>query len=132
MAQTSNHLRDLLEKIKDDAEHALALVLSEAELRSLGWKWTACGHVKHFTRHSRQRSQTTVRNAKAIPFGCIKHTTVLVLRKPALLVAKTRFCCCVPKFPRVVVLSKDFFVPALYFGASAFAKCPSERDAFAN
>jgi hypothetical protein len=50
MAQTSNHLRDLLEKIKDDAQRALALLPSEPELRSLGWECTACGHVKHFTR----------------------------------------------------------------------------------
>ena len=50
MAQTTNHLRDLLEKIKGDAQRALALLPSEAELRSLGWKCTACGHVKHFTR----------------------------------------------------------------------------------
>src|SRR4051812_30735165 len=50
MAQTTKHLRDLLEKIKGDAERALALLPSEAELRSLGWKCTACGHVKHFTR----------------------------------------------------------------------------------
>ena len=50
MAQTTNHLRDLLEKIKGDAQRALALLPSETELRSLGWKCTACGHVKHFTR----------------------------------------------------------------------------------
>src|SRR5204863_10170350 len=49
MAQTTNHLRDLLEKIKGDAQRALALLPSEAELRSLSWKCTACGHVKHFT-----------------------------------------------------------------------------------
>jgi predicted Zn-ribbon and HTH transcriptional regulator len=49
MAQTTKHLRDLLEKIKADAERALALLLGEGELRSLGWKCTACGHVKHFT-----------------------------------------------------------------------------------
>ena len=50
MAQTTNHLRDVLEKIKGDAERALALLPSEGELRSLGWKCTACGHLKHFTR----------------------------------------------------------------------------------
>ena len=50
MAQTTNHLRDLLEKIKGDARRALALLPSEPELRSLGWKCTAFGHVKHFTR----------------------------------------------------------------------------------
>ena len=50
MAPTTNHLRDLLEKIKGDAQRALALLPSETELRYLGWKCTACGHVKHFTR----------------------------------------------------------------------------------
>jgi rubrerythrin len=50
MAQTINHLRNLLEKIKGDAQRALAFLPSEAELRSLGWKCTACGHVKRFMR----------------------------------------------------------------------------------
>ncbi len=50
MAQAANRLKDLLEKIRDDAQRALALLPSETELRSLGWKCTACGHVKHFTR----------------------------------------------------------------------------------
>jgi len=50
MAQTENHLKDLLEKIRDAAQRALALLPSETELRSLSWKCTACGHVKHFTR----------------------------------------------------------------------------------
>jgi hypothetical protein len=48
MAQTTNDLRDLLEKIKGDAQRALALLPSEPELRSPGWKCTACGHVKAF------------------------------------------------------------------------------------
>jgi hypothetical protein len=39
MAQTTNHLRDLLEKIKGGAERALALLPSEPELRSLGWRF---------------------------------------------------------------------------------------------
>src|SRR5437867_2741325 len=68
MAQTTNHLRDLLEKIKGDAQRALALLPSEAELRSLGWKCTACGHVKHFTRPV-TAAVAEVRNAKATPFG---------------------------------------------------------------
>ncbi len=50
MAQTANRLKVLLEKIRDDAQRALALLPTETELRSLGWKCTACGHVKHFTR----------------------------------------------------------------------------------
>ena len=50
MAETTNDLRNLLEKIKGDAQRALALLPSGSELRSLGWKCAACGHVKHFTR----------------------------------------------------------------------------------
>jgi len=50
MAQTTNHVRDLLEKIKGDAQRALALLPSEGELPSLSWKCTGCGYVKHFTR----------------------------------------------------------------------------------
>jgi hypothetical protein len=50
MAQTRNDLRDLLEKIKGDAQRALALLPNYGELRSLGWKCAACGDVKRFTR----------------------------------------------------------------------------------
>jgi len=38
MAQTTSHLRERLEKNRNDAPGALALLLNEAELRSLGWK----------------------------------------------------------------------------------------------
>jgi rubrerythrin len=50
MAQTANRLKDLLEKIRDDAQRALALIANGAESRSLSWKCIGCGHVKHFTR----------------------------------------------------------------------------------
>ncbi len=50
MAQTEDSLRDILEKIKGEAQRALALLSSEPELRSLGGKCSACGYVKHFTR----------------------------------------------------------------------------------
>ena len=50
MAQTADHLKDLLEKIRDDAERALALIANRTESRSLSWKCTGCGHTKHFTR----------------------------------------------------------------------------------
>ena len=43
MAQTEDSLRDLIEKIKGDAQRALALLPSEPELRSLGWKCAAWG-----------------------------------------------------------------------------------------
>jgi len=50
MAQTANRLKDLLEKIRDDAQRALVLLPGETELWSLSWKCIGCGHVKHFTR----------------------------------------------------------------------------------
>ncbi|MFZ3375225.1 MAG: hypothetical protein WA183_06700 [Chthoniobacterales bacterium] len=50
MAETSNALRGILEKIRDDTQRALKLLGDAAEHRSLGWKCSACGHVKHFTR----------------------------------------------------------------------------------
>jgi hypothetical protein len=50
MAEPSNTLRRILEKIRDDAQKALTLLGNAAEFRSLGWKCQACGHVKHFTR----------------------------------------------------------------------------------
>jgi hypothetical protein len=66
MAQTTNHLRDLLEKIKADARQALALLPSEAESRSLGWKCAACGQVKHFTRPVPSEVASPCRSAKAM------------------------------------------------------------------
>jgi hypothetical protein len=50
MAEPSNTLRGILEKIRDDAQKALTLLGDAAEFRALGWKCRACGHVKHFTR----------------------------------------------------------------------------------
>lgn len=50
MAEPSNTLRQILERIRDDAQQALKLLGDAAELRALGWKCTACGHAKHFTR----------------------------------------------------------------------------------
>jgi Zn finger protein HypA/HybF involved in hydrogenase expression len=50
MAETSASLRRILERIRDDTQQALKLLGDAAEVRSLGWKCTACGNVKHFTR----------------------------------------------------------------------------------
>src|SRR5213078_1339079 len=50
MAEKSNALRQILERIRNDTQQALNLLGDAAELRSLGWKCRACGHVKHFTR----------------------------------------------------------------------------------
>jgi hypothetical protein len=50
MAETADDLRNLLEKIRDDAQRALALIPKGTESRSLSWKCIGCGHVKHFTR----------------------------------------------------------------------------------
>ena len=50
MAETSSHLTAILEKIRNDAEKALALLADAQEQRALAWKCSGCGHVKHFTR----------------------------------------------------------------------------------
>jgi hypothetical protein len=70
MAQARNDLRDLLEKIKGDAQRALAVLPSEAELRSLGWKMRCLRTREAFSRgRSALLSWSAVRNAKASPFG---------------------------------------------------------------
>jgi hypothetical protein len=50
MAETSNRLKTVLERIRDHASEALSLLGDSSDQRSLGWKCTACGQVKHFTR----------------------------------------------------------------------------------
>ena len=50
MAESVQRIKDILEKIRDDAQRALTLLANEGDLRSLGWKCDRCGHVKHFTR----------------------------------------------------------------------------------
>jgi len=50
MAETSNSIRHILEKIRDDAQQALTVLGDSGESRSLAWKCSGCGHIKHFTR----------------------------------------------------------------------------------
>jgi predicted nucleic-acid-binding Zn-ribbon protein len=50
MAETSEALRQIFERILDDAERALKLLDCCHEKRSLAWKCQQCGHTKHFTR----------------------------------------------------------------------------------
>ena len=50
MAETSNTLRQILERIRDDTQQALKLLGDSEESRSLRWKCDTCGHVKYFTR----------------------------------------------------------------------------------
>jgi predicted Zn-ribbon and HTH transcriptional regulator len=50
MAETSSHLRTILEKIRNDAEKAVALLTDTREQRALAWKCTGCGYIKHFTK----------------------------------------------------------------------------------
>ncbi len=49
MAERSEALRQIVEKIRDDAEQALKLLDHSEEERSLAWKCQRCGHIKHFT-----------------------------------------------------------------------------------
>ena len=50
MAESITSIKEILETIRDDAQRALTLLGQTKEQRSLGWKCTKCGHVKHFTR----------------------------------------------------------------------------------
>ena len=81
MAQTTNDLRDILEKIKGDAQRALALLPGEAELRSLSWKCTACGQVKHFTRPVTAAVADRCPKCKGDSFRVSKQTTPILRRE---------------------------------------------------
>ena len=50
MAETQNRIRTILETIRENAQHALALLRDAEDERSLRWQCTQCGHVKYFTR----------------------------------------------------------------------------------
>jgi hypothetical protein len=50
MAEPTDQVRNVLEKIRDDAQKALTLLGGSGDQRALSWKCVACGHVKHFTR----------------------------------------------------------------------------------
>lgn len=50
MAETPHRLRQILERIRQEAEQALSLLTDSGEQRALAWKCTGCGHVKHFTK----------------------------------------------------------------------------------
>ena len=50
MAETQKRLRTILEAIRENAQHALALLGDTKDERSLRWQCVQCGHVKHFTR----------------------------------------------------------------------------------
>jgi len=50
MAETSEAFRQILETIRHQAEHALKLLYSNQEKRSLAWRCQRCGYIKHFTR----------------------------------------------------------------------------------
>jgi hypothetical protein len=65
MAEASESIRQILERIRRDAERALSLLPRLAGERSLAWKCDRCGHVKHFTRPCRLESRRRVRNVLA-------------------------------------------------------------------
>ena len=50
MAETQQRLRTILETIRENGQHVLALLGDAEDERSPCWKCTQCGHVKHFTR----------------------------------------------------------------------------------
>ncbi len=50
MADQVDSLRAVLKRIRDDAQEALSMLATRAEVRALGWRCVTCGNVKHFTR----------------------------------------------------------------------------------
>ena len=50
MAETADQIRNVLERIRDDAQEALKLLGNSVDQRSLAWKCAKCGNIKHFTR----------------------------------------------------------------------------------
>ncbi len=50
MAETSDQLKQILERIRNDTDQALTLLAGTGGQRALAWKCTGCGHVKHFTK----------------------------------------------------------------------------------
>jgi rubrerythrin len=49
--EQTQSVRTILSRIREDAQRALTLLdESKRDQRSLAWKCTACGHIKHFTR----------------------------------------------------------------------------------
>ncbi len=50
MARPSDRIKTVLEKIRDEAQDALNLLVASDGQRSLAWRCVNCGHVKHFTR----------------------------------------------------------------------------------
>jgi len=51
MAETTDRVRQILERIREDTEQALSSLRDSAgEERALAWKCEGCGYIKHFTR----------------------------------------------------------------------------------
>jgi predicted Zn-ribbon and HTH transcriptional regulator len=50
MAETTDHLRQILERIRNDTQQALALLTNVGDERALAWQCRGCGYVKHFTK----------------------------------------------------------------------------------
>ena len=48
--QTPDRLRQILERIRQETEQALSLLISAGDDRALGWKCKGCGYIKHFTK----------------------------------------------------------------------------------
>jgi len=50
MAESADQIRNVLERIRDDAQKALMLLGGSADQRALAWKCAGCGYIKHFTK----------------------------------------------------------------------------------
>ena len=50
MAETSDRLKTILERIREETEQALSLLREPEEQRALSWKCAGCGYIKRFTK----------------------------------------------------------------------------------
>jgi predicted Zn-ribbon and HTH transcriptional regulator len=50
MAETTDRLKTILERIRSETDQALSILRESSSERALGWKCAGCGYIKHFTK----------------------------------------------------------------------------------
>jgi predicted Zn-ribbon and HTH transcriptional regulator len=50
MAETPDRIRQILTRIREEADQALSLLSNVGYERALRWKCKGCGYIKHFTK----------------------------------------------------------------------------------
>ena len=72
MAETSTHLKTILETIREQTEQALSLLTNADDERALGWKCKGCGYIKHFTKPVSLEAVARCPRCKSEQFRAIK------------------------------------------------------------